>query len=138
MPVKTYDPKKVIVTFGGNIISGYADGTFINVSSPSDTFTKKVGADGEIARGRSNDDTAEVTLTLMATSASNAYLDSIRRIDKATGAGVRALSIQDLSGTTIFFYPEAWIRKMPDTEYGKEVSDRVWVLDTGQPAEDTL
>ena len=30
--VKTYDPKKVVVTIGGLAISGYADGTLISIS----------------------------------------------------------------------------------------------------------
>jgi hypothetical protein len=131
--VATYDPKKVIITFGGVPLSGFADGTFINVTGASDTFVKSVGADGEVARGRSNDETCEVTLTLMQTSLSNVYLNTVKEADKISSSGVKPLSITDLSGTGLMFWPQAWIRKAPDVEYAKEVGDRAWIFDTGQP-----
>jgi hypothetical protein len=136
--VKTYDPKKVIVTFGGVPLTGFADGTFVSVTAPTDRFSKKVGADGEVARTRSNDDTHEVTLTLIQTSLSNSYLSSIAAIDKVSNLGIRPLTITDLSGGTIFFWPQAWIRKTPDTDFAKESGDRAWVFDTGQSIEESV
>lgn len=136
--VKTYDPKKVIVTFGGVPISGFADGTFIAVKPASDTWVKKVGADGEVSRVKTNDDTSEVTLTLKATSPSNTYLTGVRTTDKLTGAGVLALTISDLSGTLVLFWPQAWIKKMPEVNRAKELGDTVWDFDTGQISGDTI
>ncbi len=130
--VQTYDPKKVIVTFGGTIITGFADGTFIQISAASDLFSKKVGSDGEVARSRSNDDTYEVTLTLMQTSLSNKVLNAFKEADKLSSTGVLPLTITDVSGAGLFFWPQAWIKKSPGGEYAKEVGDRQWVFDTGQ------
>jgi len=130
--VKTYDPKKVIVTFGGVPLTGWADGTFIGVRGSAERFTKKTGADGEVARARSNDDTHEVTVTLMQSSPSNTYLSTVMNIDRLTNMGIRPLSITDLSGSSLFFWPEAWIKKDPDVDYAKEVGDRAWAFDTGQ------
>lgn len=131
--VKTYDPRKMIISFGGIPITGFADGTFIQVTTNTDSFTKKIGADGEVGRSRGNDDTSEVTITLIQTSQSNTYLSGIHAADKLTNSGAFPLLITDLLGKTLFFWDSAWIKKLPDFEAGKEISDRAWVFDTGQP-----
>ena len=130
--VKNYDPKKFIITFGGIPATGFADGTFISVTSPSQTFTKIVGADGEVARAKGNDNTNEVTITLLQTSLTNDYFSSIHKIDKATNQGKLILAIVDLEGTTIMSWSQAWIRQLPDTERSKEIGENAWIFDTGQ------
>lgn len=134
----TYDPKRVIVTFGGVPIFGFADGSFVSVTAANDRFTKKVGADGEVARVRGNDDTSEVTITLMATSPSNTYLSQILGVDRLTNLGQLPLQIVDLSGSVLFFWPLAWIKKAPDVEFSKEVGDRAWVFDTDQVVNENI
>jgi hypothetical protein len=133
MEVKTYDPKKLVVSFGGIPITGFADGTFIQITTNTEAFTKKIGADGEVGRSRGNDDTSEVTVTLIQTSQSNTYLTGVHTTDKLTNAGALPLMITDLLGKTVFMWDSAWIKKLPDFEAGKEISDRAWVFDTGQP-----
>lgn len=41
--VKTYDSKKVIVTFGSINITGFDEGTFINVETQGDGISAIVG-----------------------------------------------------------------------------------------------
>lgn len=130
--VKTYDPKKVITTFSGIPLSGFADGSFIQVTASSDRYTKKIGADGEVARVRGNDDTSEVTITLLATSKSNTVLTSYLNADRLSNKGIAPLSITDLDGGLIFFWPQAWIRKTPDITKSKDIEEVAWVFDTGQ------
>lgn len=133
MPLITYDPKKVIVSYGGVPIEGFAE-TFISITQSNDTFTKKVGADGEVGRTRNNDLTNEVTITLLGSSKSNTYLSLMHAADKASNAGALPLLITDRSGGgLLFFWDAAWIKKIPDLEKGKELSDIAWVFDTGQP-----
>jgi hypothetical protein len=136
--MRTYDFTKVIVTFGGVPISGFAAGTGINVTDKSDGWTKKVGADGAIARSKNADDTATVTITLMQTSPSNTYLSTIRTMDRLTNLGIRPLSITDLSGGSLHFWPEAYIVKTPDRGYATEEGDRAWAFETGHPATDLV
>ncbi len=45
--VKTYDPKKVLISFGSHSVSGYSDGTFVSIEASGDGISKKVGCDGE-------------------------------------------------------------------------------------------
>lgn len=129
---KTYDPKQVIVIFKGVPIVGFADGTFVSITPAGDRYTKQVGADGEVARGKSNDYTSEVTITLMQTSISNDYLNSQMLADKLANAGKGPLQIKDMLGTSLHFWKSAWVKTPPDGEFAKELSERAWVLDTGQ------
>lgn len=138
MSVKTYNPKKVIVIFGGVPLTGFVDGSFVQVTATSDGFTKRVGADGEIARAQSSDESSEVTITLMHTSLSNAYLSTLKDLDRKGGEGVKPLAITDMSGHAFYFWKEAWIRKAPDTEFSQEITDRAWVFDTGQPSQELI
>lgn len=130
--VNTYDPKKVIITLGGVPITGFADGTFIQVDPNSATWEKKVGADGEVIRAMQNDNTHTVQITLQQSSASNDYLSSVMAADKLTGKGMLPLSITDTNGSTVAFWPQAWVQTDPSYGYAKEATDRQWTIHTGQ------
>ena len=134
--VTNYDPKKVVMIFGGVPLGGYADGTFLEISPNDEEGMKKVvGADGEVARAQSNDNTNQVVFTLMQSSQSNAHLSAVRNADKLTGKAIQPLAITDLNGSTLKYWPQAWIRGDPTEGFGKEVGERQWTLDTGQIAE---
>jgi hypothetical protein len=130
----TYDPKKVIITLGGVPINGYADGSFVQVDPNSETWTKKVGADGEVSRSLSNDNTHTVQITLKQTSLSNAYLRTVYKADKLTGLGMLPLSITDLNTGTPRFWPQAWRNTDPSDGRAKEETDMQWTIHTGQEA----
>jgi hypothetical protein len=132
--VMTYDPKKVIITLGGVPITGYADGTFVQIDPNSETWTRKVGADGEVSRSLSNDNTHTIQITLKQTSLSNAYLRTVMNADKLTGLGMLPLSFTDLSDMEIHFWPQAWVSTEPSTGRAKEETDVQWTIHTGQEA----
>jgi hypothetical protein len=129
MSTKTYDPGLVVVSIGGNIISGFADGTFINVERTSDSFSKQVGADGEVTRVRNRDRSGSITLTLMSSSLSNDILTALHKLDELSGTGVVPFLLKDLAGTTLVSAQSCWIRKPANVEFGKELSNREWTLD---------
>jgi hypothetical protein len=128
----TYDPKKVLITFGGVPLSGYADGTFVQIDPNSETWTKKVGADGEVARGLSNDNTHTIQITLMQTSLSNIYLRTVMNSDKLTGLGMLPLTITDSNMLEIHSWAQAWVSTDPSTGRAKETTDVQWTFHTGQ------
>lgn len=129
--VATYNSKRVIVTFAGQTLSGYDDGDFVSIEMDADTFAKKVGADGEVARARTNNDCARATIRLLQTSRSNDLLSAMHAADRAFGTGKGPLAVKDLSGTTLFFAPDAWVVRPPSVSFGREVGSREWALDTG-------
>lgn len=128
---KTYNPKRVAVSFAGRLLTGFADGTFITVSRNEDTFALAVGSDGEAARSASSNRSGRVTLTLMQTSASNDILSALAATDERTNQGTGALMVKDASGRTVVLAAEAWIVKPADAELGREIGNREWVFETG-------
>ena len=130
--VKTFDIKRVLVTWAGVSISGWADGVCVQIRPNAQRWMRYVGADGEIARAKSNDTTREVTLTLAMTSLSNDFLSKMLTLDWVTNNGLGPLDISETNGGADLFFAQAWIRTPPDVTYAKEIQTRVWILDTGQ------
>ncbi len=130
----TYDPSQVIVSLGISDVTGFADGTFITISPNAESFTRTVGADGEVAFAKSNDNTYNITLTVLQTSSANDALSGFAALDQATNSGAFPIGIVDLSGNSIFFAAEAKIQQTADVEYSKEITERAWTIITGQAA----
>ena len=125
----TYDPAEVFVTIGGNIISGYADGTFVEVEFDEQQWNKVTGADAHTARAKTNNYSGSVTITLLATSVGNDILNSLWQADKRDNSGAKPLLIVDAQGNTKWSATYAWVRQMPTQGFAKEVGTREWVLD---------
>lgn len=132
MGVKTYDPQQVSLSLGGQIASGFADGTFINIERDEDTFTKVSGADGEVSRAKSANTAALLTLTLAQTSPYNDILSAFAALDELDGSGIVPMILKDGSGRTVASSAAAWIRKPPAAPFGKEVDNREWAIDLGK------
>lgn len=129
----TYDPSKVIFSFAGSIITGFADGTFITVERNEDAFTLAVGASGEYARAKNANKSGRVTVTLMASSQANDILSAIAKADELTGVGNGILFVKELNGTTLAMSRDAWVLKMPNIERAKdEISPVEWVFECAE------
>jgi hypothetical protein len=128
MAVKTFDSDMLIVVFV-EPISGFEKESLVKLEREEDTWKKYVGADGEVSRSRNRNRSGSVTITLASTSASNDTLSAQHALDEATGNGAVPLLIKDLSGRTVAEAPNAWVRKLPMVEFGREVGSREWVLD---------
>lgn len=132
MSVRTYDPTQVIISIGGVPMSGFTEGTFLEVVRDEPTWNKVVGADGLVTRGKTNNFTGTVTLTLKQSSPSNDVLSGFMAIDEATNAGVIPVLIKDISGNSVYFSARAWISKYADSTFAKDITDRQWVLQTDE------
>lgn len=129
----TYDPKAVVITFGGVPIMGFAEDSFVECAPAEEGFTRQVGADGEVVRSKSNNDCYDVTVTLLQTSLSNGVLSAAQITDKVTGAGMLPLSITEIASGSEYFFPQAWVEK-PTWARGKEAGEQAWTFHTGQAA----
>lgn len=132
--VRTFDPSKVRVMFGALVLTGFADGTFIKITRSGDAFEKKRGADGTVDRINKSAYDYEVEATLKGTSPMNGLLSGALALDQATNLGIQPLTIQDLSGNSIFEGPQSWIKKDPDQEFADSLNNRTWKFDTGAGA----
>lgn len=124
--VRTYDPKQVVISIGGVPISGFSDGTFLEIDRNDPTWNMVVGADGLVTRSKTNNYSGTMTLTLKQSSPSNDYLSGVLALDELSNAGVVPVLVKDLSGNSIYFSANAWINKYPDSAFGKDISDRQW------------
>ena len=130
--VKTYDPKQVSVIVGGTILSGFTDGTFIVAERNDPAFNLKVGVDGIGTRAKTNNLSGKVTITLHQSSNSNDVLSAFASADQLSNSGAVPLLIRDASGRTLITALTAWVQKLANSEFAKEVSNRVWILETDQ------
>ena len=128
--VKTYDPKKVLISLGTHAVTGYSDGSFVNIEPHGEGTTKKVGSDGEVVASVDPDDTATVTLTLLQTSPTVAFAQRIYGRFKETGETFPVL-VKDLKGGLLFAANDAWIVNTPSREFGKGDTDREIEIATG-------
>ena len=136
--VATYNPMKVKVIFGGLILSGLDEGTFINVETQGDGISAIVGCDQEIVRSIDPSSILkQVTITTLQSSKSNAALSLINDADNKNGAMLLPLIIKDLTGDSVLISDQAWIVKKPNFQRGKDASDGKceWVFMAAVPDE---
>lgn len=128
MAVYTYDPSQVIIAFSGVPLSGFTDGTFCEIVRDEATWVKTVGADGIVTRGKTNNRSGTLTVTLKQSSPSNDVLSGFMIADELSNKGVFPVIVKDLSGTSIYFAAQGWISAFANSTFGKEISDRSWII----------
>lgn len=124
---KQYTPKLVVFSYAGQLLSGYADGDFLSATFNSDAVSLVVGADGESCFIDNADQSGEVTLTLLRSSASNDVLSALYQEQRIT-AVPKPLWGKDASGRSILSGNKALIKKAPDLTFAKEMSNVDWVF----------
>lgn len=129
MSFSEYDPKKITITLGGVVVTGYADGTFVGFERTSDAYTMTTGADNLTTRVKSNDKSGTITITLQQSSVTNNILSSFAALDESANVGVFSFLMKDILGTTLVTAKAAWVKKLPAIEFGNELTNREWVLD---------
>lgn len=128
MSVRTWDPSKVVISIGGAVMSGFSDGTFLEIDRNEPTWNTVVGADGLVTRGKTNNYSGTLTLTLKQSSPSNDVLSAFMAVDEATNSGVFPLLVKDLSGNSIYFSAQAWITQYANSTFDKNITDRQWII----------
>lgn len=134
MAVKNYESERVRIIAAAFVNTGLADGTFVSIKEPGEGITDVEGADGEIARSIRSLRRAEVAITLMQTSKTNDFYSAAYHADITShGAGTFPLLVQDLNGSTVLEAAEAWVTKIPDTDFDKTSGQtRTWIIRTGK------
>lgn len=130
--VGTYDIRKLVVTLGPILITGWADGDCFQITQPEDSFETQRGADGSVERIAKNVSDVEITITLLPSSLANDALTALHNTDKLSGLGKVPFLMKDLnSATTIATFLQAWIVKPPDSARGNTATQREWMIHTG-------
>lgn len=126
---RKWNPKRLVVTWRGIPFLGFMDGTFVSVEADEDAAMKHVGADGRATVALNPNRGAAVTVTIAQSSPTNDLLSAL--LPNAEGDSLPSgdLLIKDLNGTTLFHAETAWIKKVANLTFGKEIEGREWVLD---------
>lgn len=132
--LRQYDPRDVIVTWGPLLLQGFSDGTFVSAEYDEDAVTKHVGAQGAVTATVSANRGGKVTVTIGQASPTNDALSLIAAAQRQPGAGLQrhALMVKHVNGTTLIAAAEAWIQKVPNTEFGAEHAAREWIFDCAE------
>lgn len=128
--VRNYDPKAVTQIIAGQILSGYADGTFIGVERNEDSANLLIGSQGAGTRTISNNRSGRVTITLQQTSPSNGVLDAQRIAMELSGAGIFSMLGKDSDSGDTWAGATTWVVKPASMDFSNETSNREWVLET--------
>jgi hypothetical protein len=124
------DFNEVQVSFAGVPIDGWSDGDVLTLTREADVFGSVVGVGGSVARYKTNDNRATITISLLSTSPVNAALSAIFTADLYApgGAGIGAFTIIDLNGTSLYTAGNCWISRPPDPSWSNEPRERVWTF----------
>lgn len=127
----TYDPTEQFITFAGQLIDGFAPGTFIKVSRNEDGWTFFPSNSGGGARARNPNKSGRFEFTLLRSSPANAILSAIAVADELSGSGVGECLVVDRSTAAASCMAQnAWIMKVADYERAKEVGEITWIIET--------
>lgn len=130
MTLRTFDTAGLIITYGGDQISGWVDGEYLTIAYDDEFFKFSNGADGEVGRVKNNKRMATATVKLLQTSASNDVLSGYLLEDLDNNAPQVFLA-KDLNGNTIFDGSDTTIVKFADVSYGVDMAAREWTLKIG-------
>lgn len=126
----TYDPEKVIITFGKAILHGFIDGDFVTAKFDEDRYYKIKGADGEVGRSRNPSRAGSIEINLMQTSSANRVLSNLLFTAGRTDiTKIVPFSVVDLSGKSLLFSSKSWIKSIPDFTFGMDVGECKWIFD---------
>ena len=128
--VYEYDSDQYVITLGGIVFAGYADGSFLKIEMESDDYDDVAGTDGTVVRSKNLDGRATVTCSLLQSSFTNNALSAMRLVGLAApnGANIVPFVMKDLNGTTVCAAAHAWLKRLPDQEFDRAAKSRDWVI----------
>lgn len=126
--INTYNPKKISLSLGRHIASGFADDSFITIEPAGDGNSYVVGADGEVLISVDPSCAYTVKIALLQRSRTNAYLNTMYEKLKAGQDGLFSVNIKDLIGNDKFTGSKAFVTKPASKGYGKAGTNREWEI----------
>lgn len=126
--MREYRPADMSVIIDGQIISGFAEGTFITVERDEDAYTYAPSTSGEGTRVKNANKAGKVTIVLNQSSPSNKVFSDALKADEQNNQGFFPILIRDNSGTDVHKSEAGYISKFPSTQYAKENSTREYVI----------
>lgn len=126
--MKTYSPDEISVIVDGQIISGFAEDTFVNVARDEESATFVPSATGGGSRTKNANKAGKFTFTLQQTSESNQVLSDYINRDENGENIILPVLVRDNSGSDLHKAEQCYIVKPADSQYAKSLQNREWVL----------
>jgi hypothetical protein len=130
----SYSPEDVNIVISkgtfSHVLTGYVDGTFLNITRLVAASEPYSGADVSNARVVRANKNSSVTVTLHQTSESIDVLAQLLRNDEATrdSTWLFSMTIKDNSGRSLFYSRQCYIGTSPDNAYSTGIEGRDWVI----------
>ena len=127
LPTKTYDFSAVTLTWNGITVTGGAES--YKATRAEDAFTPHVSGDGTVTRALNSNRMGSIEIVFGQNATCLDLLSQQALLDSATGQALGPIEIKDARGTTLVTAPNAWIKKVADVDFQKEVQTRTWTFD---------
>ncbi len=114
-------------------LSGFGEGSAIEIEPVGDSFVTVTGVDGSMAFSYTAEKAFKMMIKLLSTSLANAvlsaaYMADITALDLGKGGIVLPFVFKDNNGVDTFFSPKARIIKPPKIVRGSKVETQEWNL----------
>lgn len=123
-----YNPRKITMSMGRHIVSGFADDSFISIEPVGDGNSVVVGADGEALVSVDPSTVYTVKVSLLQRSKTNSYLQQQYELLRSGGNGIFDINIKDIIGNEKFSGTQAFVTKPATKGYGKAGTNREWEI----------
>ena len=130
---KTYDVRNVRLVIGGFLMTGFEEGSEIDVDRYEDGFSMTVGIDGKVVRSRNNNKSGHIDFTLQRGNPLNAVLSALATLDETNAGAPVPVLWNDVNAAPLT--PEmgggraGWVKKKPPVKYGAKAAGLKWVID---------
>lgn len=126
--MREYRPEDVTLIFNGQIITGFAEGTFITVERDEDAYFYSPSTSGGGTRVKNANRAGKITVVLQQSSPSNQVFSDALKADEDSNDGISPALVRDNSGTDLHKAESAYVVKRPSSPYAKEISTREYIL----------
>lgn len=130
----TYSPEDVNIVLTNSQFShqvtGFADGSFVDISRDIQHAQLYTGADASHARVVRRVKNFSVTFNLHQASASNDFFSQLLNLDEQfrDETWLFSVLIKDSSGRSVLSAAQAFVTTFPDMSFSTEIVERPWIL----------
>lgn len=131
----SYSPEALMVVInhpiiGSHVVSGTADGSFLQISREVPASGLYVGSDLTAARVIRGNRASTIGITLHQSSETNDVFARLLEYDQEvrSNAGLFSITIKDTSGRSEWHSPQAFIAQEPDRSFGVDIENREWSI----------
>lgn len=131
--LRDYDPLKVVGSWTTpvgvfDILEGRINGEFVSITRDNPNWTREQDMAGNATRVKNPSKGGSFTITLDASSPTNATFSKLMQTDDLEEGIVGVIILKDLNGDTVLEADGAFIEGPPATSFGNTRGERTWTF----------